>query len=286
MRVFFPEGIQQQFVEHTKLRSGLSWRRYRKRLGIGNHVHYRYEDCSIPLHVFRKALQVAKVTHKEAKRFRYRLVKSPEETTLKLNRSTATAEFVGICLGDGHLSRYCLAIFGDKSKDTAYLLRHVKPLTRRVLKLTPKFKTNRPDEKFLAVNSAAGMRALHKLGLPYGDKIANHARIPEWVFRRNSLMQACLKGLFDTDGCVYGFKRLPPARGSKAIISFEFGNGSLISEDVYRALRKLRYTPRMMKQRNECRLAVNKDIVRFMNEIGPANRKHRDNFARWHGPVV
>ena len=130
------------------------------------------------------------------------------------------------------------------------------------------------------------MRALHTLGLPYGDKIANHARIPEWVFRRNSLTQACLQGLFDTDGCVYGFKRLPPARGSKAIISFEFGNGSLISEDVYRALRKLRYTPRMMKEKNECRLAVNKDIVRFMNEIRPANRKHQDNFARWHGPVV
>lgn len=79
---------------------------------------------------------------------------------------------------------------------------------------------------------------------------------------------------------------LPPARGSKAIISYEFGNGSLIPEDVYRALRKLRYTPRMMKQKNECRLAVNKDIIRFMNEIRPANRRHRDNFARWHGPVV
>jgi hypothetical protein len=163
----------------------------------------------MPLHVFRRALKVAKVTHNEAKRYRYRLVKSPEETILKLYRSEATAEFVGICLGDGHLNRYYLAIFGDKSKDTTYLLRHVKPLTRTVLKLTPKFKTNRPDENFLVINSAAGMRALHTLGLPYGDKIVNHARIPEWIFRCDSLMQACLKGLFDTDGCVYGFKRLP-----------------------------------------------------------------------------
>lgn len=122
-------GFLSRFVEHTKLRSGLSWRQYRKRLGIANHVHYRYEDCSMPLHVFRKALKVAKVTHNEAKRYRYRLVKSPEETILKLYRSKATAEFVGICLGDGHLNPYYLAIFGDKSKDTAYLLRHVKPLT-------------------------------------------------------------------------------------------------------------------------------------------------------------
>ena len=148
----------------------------------------------MPLHVFRKALKAAKVSHTEAKRYQYRLVKSPEETTLKLNHSKATAEFVGICLGDGHLNRYYLAIFGDKTKDTAYLLHHVKPLTRRVLKLTPKFKTNRPDENFLVVNSAAGMRALNTLGLPYGDKIANHARIPEWIFRRNIADTGLLEG--------------------------------------------------------------------------------------------
>jgi len=278
--------MQQQFVEHTKLRSGLSWRRYRKRLGIANHVHYRYEDCSMPLHVFRKALKAGKLTHNEAKTYRYRLVKSPEETTLRLNHSTATAEFVGICLGDGHLNRYYLAIFGDKIRDTAYLQHHVKPLMKNVLKLNPKLKTNRSDENYLLVNSAAATRTLNRLGLPYGDKIRNHARIPKWVYRRKSLLEACLRGLFDTDGCVYGFKRSTPLGGSKAIISYEFGSGSLIPKDVYKALRQLGYQPRMTPHRNECRLARNKDIIRFMKQIKPANRKHQANFTRWHGPVV
>ncbi len=186
---------------------------------------------------------------------------------------------MGICLVDGHLSRYYLAIFGDKSKDTTYLLHHVRPLMRRVLGLTPKLVTKRPDENFLLANSAAGTRGLNRVGLPCGNKIANRARIPKWVFQRKSWLEACLRGLFDTDGCVYGFKRLPPARGSKAIISYEFGSGSIIPKDVYKALSKLGYAPRMITEKNECRLTANKDIERFMNEIRPANRKHRNNFC-------
>ena len=287
LRVFFPEGLQQEFVEQTKLRSGLSWRQYRKRLGIVNHVHYRYEDCSMPSLVFRKALKIAKLSYTTAKEYRYRYVREPKETILKLERTNDLAELIGVCLGDGHLSRYYFAVFGDKTKDTTYLLHHVKPLIHNnTLGLASKFKTNRPHENYLVVNSAACTRALSRQGLPYGDKIMNHARIPLWIFRKTSFMIACLRGLFDTDGCVYGFKRQPPARGSKAIISFEFGRGSHIPEDVYKALLKLRYTPRMMTAKNECRLTMNRDIERFMKHIKPANNKHHNNYARWHGPVV
>lgn len=143
-----------------------------------------------------------------------------------------------------------------------------------------------PFQAALVIVTPAGTRGLNRVGLPYGDKIANRARIPKWAFQRKSWLAACLRGLFDTDGCVYGFKRLPPARGSKAIISYEFGSGSIIPKDVYKALCKLGYAARMRTEKNECKLTANKDIERFMNEIKPANRKHRNNFARWHGPVV
>jgi len=117
-------------------------------------------------------------------------------------------------------------------------------------------------------------------------KIEQGARIPRWVFRNKSYLPACLRGLFDTDGCVYGFRRKPPATGSKAIISFEFGKGSFLAKDAQRALGRLGYLPRMKPHRNECRLAFNEDTVRFMREIKPANEKHWENFLRWHGPVV
>lgn len=286
MRVTFPTGKQRHFVEYTKLRSGLSWREFRSAVGIGNHRNYRYEITSLPFEVFRKALKVGMVTEGRAKRFRYRVIKVGAENLVQLPQSKDLAELVGICLGDGHLRPYVMSVFGDKFRDTVYLRDHVLPLVQRVLRVRAKVNTARLDENFVVVYSASASRSLHAAGLPFGDKIKNYARIPEWIFKKKTFLRACVRGLFDTDGCVYGFKRKSGGSASKAIISFEFGLGSFLAADVETALMQLGYLPRMMPHRNECRLAYNRDIVRFMNEIRPANEKHQENFLRWHGPVV
>ena len=278
--------MQKRFFEYAKRKSRLTWRGFRESLGIRNHVHYRYEDCSLPIEVFDRALKVSRISPTKAKEFDYRFERTRSEIFLRFNPGKSLAELIGICLGDGHLRPYTLSIFGDKSKDTVYLLNHVLPLMRKVLKKSPRLSTSRRDENFLVLYSASAARSLHRLGLPFGNKIKQGARIPRWVFRNESYLRACLRGLFDTDGCVYGFLRKPPSRGSKAIISFEFGKGSFLAKDAQRALGRLGYLPRMMPHRNECRLAFNEDTVRFMREIRPANEKHWENFLRWHGPVV
>jgi len=286
MRVRFPPGMQRQFVECTKNRSGLTWKEFRRRLKIGTHVAYRYEVCSLPLRVFKKAMQLSQMSSRQARKFQYRIERERLETIIDVRKDKMTSELVGICLGDGHLSPYIMMVFGDKSDDTTYLLDHVLPIIKKTIGMTPRLNTNRPSENFLVVYSKQAAEALHRIGLPYGDKIANRARIPEWILERRSFIISCLRGLFDTDGCIYGFKRKPPLRGSKAIVSYEFGEGSLLANNIYVALRRLGYSPRMMPHRNECRLAVNKDIARFMNDIKPANAKHHRNFQRWYGPVV
>jgi hypothetical protein len=286
LRVTFPTGMQRHFVEYTKLRSRLSWREFRSAVGIGNHRNYRYEVTSLPFEVFERALKVGRVTKARAKRFRYRVIKVGAENLIQLPQSKDLAELVGICVGDGHLRPCVMSVFGDKFRDTVYLQDHVLPLVQRVLRVRAKVNRARPDENFVVLYSASASRSLHAAGLPFGDKIKNRARIPEWVFKKKTFLRACLRGLLDTDGCIYGFRRKSRGSGSKAIISFEFGSGSFLAADVETALRQLGYLPRMMPHRNECRLAYNKDIVRFMNEIRPANEKHRKNFLRWHGPVV
>lgn len=288
MRVLFPAGMQRAFLDYAKRKSGLTWKEFYDLVHNRSHVNYRYEVCSLPYQTFTRAIRVAGIPQNYAHRFRYKLVKSVKiiREVQKINRNASLAELVGICLGDGHLRPRFLAIFGGKCDDTTYLVNHVAPLIRKVTGLDARLNTHRPDENFLALYSTAASRSLHRVGLPYGDKIVNHAQIPRWIFERDSLLTACLRGLFDTDGSVYGFRRKPPAKGSKAIVSLEFGPGSLLATDAYRAFRRLGYSPRMMPHRNECRLAVNRDIVRFMKEVRPANGKHRSQFLRWHGPVV
>lgn len=192
MRVVFPKRKQKRFIEYAKLRSGKSRREFRKSLDIRNHVHYRYEKCSLPLRVFQRALKISNISPARAKTFHYRYVESGHKIALRLNPNTDLAELIGICLGDGHLRQYTLQVFGDKSKDTIQLLEHVLPLMRKVLRVTPKLRTKRPDENFLVLNSAVVARSLHRVGLRYGDKTENGARIPKWIFNRKSLVQGCV----------------------------------------------------------------------------------------------
>jgi hypothetical protein len=125
----------------------------------------------------------------EAGRFRYSFRKEPSELVLTVKRGADLAELIGICLGDGNLEPNTLAIFGDKSTDTAYLVDHVAPLMRRTLKLTARLKKNRPDENYLVLSSTAAVRALNQLGLPIGDKIRNDASIPRWILTRKKLLK-------------------------------------------------------------------------------------------------
>lgn len=108
-------------------------------------MHYRYENCTLPLRVFRRTIRLAGMSQAEAGRFRYSFSKEPSELVLTVKRGADLAELIGICLGDGNLEPNTLAIFGDKSTDTAYLVDHVAPLMRRTLKLTARLKKNRPD---------------------------------------------------------------------------------------------------------------------------------------------
>lgn len=57
---------------------------------------------------------------------------------------------------------------------------------------------------------------------------------------------------------MYGFRRKATPVSSKALISYEFGKGSLLTKDIHGALVQLGYAPRMMPHRNETRLASTK----------------------------
>lgn len=124
------------------------------------------------------------------------------------NKSKELAEIMGIILGDGNIwirrPYYYLSIVGNEKKDEDYLLNYVMPL---VLKVTGKkmnikrHKTN--NELFIYLGSKDLVYSLIKYGLKSGDKIKNNVGIPNWIYEKKEYVRACIRGLFDTDGCVF-----------------------------------------------------------------------------------
>ncbi|MBS3091359.1 hypothetical protein J4217_02835 [Candidatus Pacearchaeota archaeon] len=123
------------------------------------------------------------------------------------------AEFFGIMLGDGNLTKikkykianYQIRVVGDSRYDKEYLINYVQPLIKQ---LFGGVKVNIKKQNFKnGLNvTAYGLRLVEFLeskGFKPGDKIRNQTTIPSWVKTNPKFLRACLCGLYDTDGSVY-----------------------------------------------------------------------------------
>jgi intein/homing endonuclease len=72
---------------------------------------------------------------------------------------------------------------------------------------TPKLATYRNHGKeveyIVLTYSKKIILELEALGIHAGDKTANQVGIPNWILNDNEFLRTCIRGLVDTDGCVY-----------------------------------------------------------------------------------
>ena len=115
------------------------------------------------------------------------------------------SEILGIMFGDGSIYRagrrasLKIEVTGHKVEDRDYLLGHVAPLFLDVfgLEMKPYYKRNENTMRIYAYSRDVAMK-LHSWGMPIGPK-KNAILLP----RVEVVLMAFVRGLFDTDGCVY-----------------------------------------------------------------------------------
>ncbi len=215
---------------------------------------------------------------KKIKRDVRKKIKIPNDPTVEL------AEIIGIMLGDGCLHKtkkgtYQICVAFNK-KETLYL-NHVKNLFETYF-YPYIFNINEQKDEFLLVKGSKEIGMYMKsIGLMSGNKIKNKVKIPEWIFTNHSFMVAVLRGLFDTDGCIYR------KYDHYAQIQFKFGSPYILNS-IKRALLYLFYNPtKIQKELNhknffgyKLYLSRQGEIDRFFEEIRPMNQKHVDRYNK------
>lgn len=185
----------------------------------------------------------------ERKRIRY----------TKLQRNEDLAELMGIILGDGnlyqHLRTECLRIICN-SRDKKYI-QHIAGLIDRVFLKAPSI-YKRKNENATVVSLYQG-KISKRLHLPCGNKIKNKVGVPGWILSNKIYMQRCLKGLFETDGCLCEDKN-----NYTSVIEFKNNCGRL-REGVYDSLINLGYSPQFGS--NYIRLAKKNEVYKFRDLI-------------------
>ena len=215
-------------------------------------------------------------------KFKYNGIDIRKNINLPNGPTPELAEIIGIMLGDGCLyldkkSKFHTIVCFHKN-EMPYL-NYVKNLFE--IYFEPyKFHIRELEHEFFLRNISKCIgKVLLSTGLKDGDKIKNKVQIPRWVFKKRKFLKSLLKGIFDTDGCIYR------KYNNYAQIQFKFAGFPLI-ESVREALIKLKYNPTKIQDGYSSKghifwkfyLSRQKEINRFFSEIMPGNIKHVERF--------
>ncbi|MDO8594719.1 MAG: LAGLIDADG family homing endonuclease [bacterium] len=200
----------------------------------------------------------------------------------KPKRSSELAEFIGIVLGDGGISKTQICITLHSIDDRAYS-NYVEKLIKRLFNVTAgrhKYKNALAESLFISrTELVKWFGKVH--GLKIGSKVRQQADVPTWTKNDTAFSKACVRGLVDTDGSVflhkykvagkmYEYKKLSFTNASRPLIFF-----------VYETLSKLGLRARLAwkdGEEREVRLDSKSDMKKYFDLIGTHNPKF---LKRW-----
>lgn len=189
------------------------------------------------------------------------------------------AEFVGIMLGDGGISKHQVTVSLNGIDDAAYAEFVIK-LLKKLFGVSPGIYRKSHEKAIRIVLSRTDLVDFCcKIGLKIGNKIKQHIDIPKWVQHKEAFRKVCLRGLIDTDGClvihryrvkgkIYIYKK----------INFSSASPPLI-KSVVKILKDFGFHPRISSSRRQVWLDSKDEVEKYMSVIGTSNDKHRFRFS-------
>lgn len=188
--------------------------------------------------------------------------------TLPTTHTIELAEFFGILLGDGSVTKYYTRVYLNLIADKGYekvvihLIKKLFSNTKICLMERPKRGTRE-----IQISSIEVCNYFKKIGF-----IPEVRSIPSWIIENPLFIKATIRGLFDTEGSI-GFKKFVGKNGTYIYKQLTFTNKNKpLLDFMQNSLENLNYTPTKNSSRN-IYISNKKDIERYFKEIGTSNPK-------------
>lgn len=196
--------------------------------------------------------------------------------------SAKVAEFIGIVIGDGGITRNQISITLNKVDDAQYS-EYVINLIQELFGLTPGTHA-RETVVIVTISRKKAVEYINSLGIKTGNKIKQSIDIPSWIMQNNSYRIACLRGLIDTDGCIFQEKH---KRKDKEYIyprlTFTSYSESL-RNSTFKIMKEFNFSP-TAQNRRDVHLSKKEDIIQYFQIVGTSNPKHTERYKRFFGEV-
>ena len=198
----------------------------------------------------------------------------------KLRKTAKVAELIGILLGDGHIDTYQISITLNARDDRSYAT-YVTQLLAEVSGVSPSItKRNRSNVFIIRLSRVAIIEDLRKLGVTSKNKVKDQVDIPNWIKLSAPFSRACIRGLWDTDGCIYEEVH------RKTKKHYRYPRLSLVSHSmpllssVTTLLSRMDFSPKIRNNRS-VQLESRADIVKYFQLIGSSNAKHCERYSKF-----
>ena len=195
------------------------------------------------------------------------------------SKSEALAELFGIILGDGHVEKimvgnnircYSIVIAGDSRHDNDYLSNYIPSLFEKLLgEKGNLYYSKSSNTMFSKIHGKKIVEFVEKNGIMCGNKKKNNQPIPKWILDNPRYLRACLRGLIDTDGCIYYISK----NNKNLRISYTSYIPNLMN-DVRESFLKLGFHPSKVIVDKYIYLSRKDEIQKYLKEIGFSNQKH------------
>lgn len=193
-------------------------------------------------------------------------------------KSNELAELVGIILGDGGITDWQLKIYLNKETEPEYV-EYVAKLIDFLFKKPPKKYYFGGTSQKVCVLCLAGINLiefLEQIGLIIGNKVSLQVGVPKWVLKNRNYSIACLRGLVDTDGCVYSHKHT-----TKGFSCLNYGltltnHSKPLLNFAHTVLLKERFTSKIKE--HAVYLYRQKEVQKYFDIIGSHNQHHFREF--------
>lgn len=211
-------------------------------------------------------------------------------TKLSLNNfkiNEDLAEFYGILIGDGCVSKfrsqgrlhYAIRVDGNSLTDIEYYNNHLKPLTERVVNRTVNVKFRKVGNCIFIMFEYKDFAVFlnSRLGFPFGKK--GEISISSEFIKNQKYLIAILRGLFDTDGCLYFTKNNSENR-YYPIIELSTHSSALINQ-LYQVFTDLKFRVKISHFKDSVKLHGKDNLIKFMQSIGSSHPDKVSKFDYW-----
>jgi intein/homing endonuclease len=201
--------------------------------------------------------------------------------------STDLAELVGILFGDGGVgNNWQITVSLNSIADLEYST-HVYSLFGKLFHLKPSIR-KRPNQNTLTIvcSSMNLLDFLISKGVVRGNKILQEFDIPEWIKTNSEYKKSFVRGLVDTDGCLYIHQHKVGGKLYKNLGLCFTSYSKRLLQSTASIFEEFRIKPYITNQHRNIYLYSYKAVLKYLDTFGSPNPRILRKYDEWRGRLV